>query len=82
MGTAGGLLRFQSNILAGSPNIILVLNADICGVSFQDLNFKVNVSYLTKILVKDLPIPDLIDELSKHKEAECVLLTTGFLFAL
>lgn len=55
LGTAGGLLRFQSNILAGNPNIILVLNADICG---------------------DLPIPDLIDELSKHKEAECVLLTT------
>uniref|UniRef100_A0A7E4VZB0 NTP_transferase domain-containing protein n=1 Tax=Panagrellus redivivus TaxID=6233 RepID=A0A7E4VZB0_PANRE len=31
LGTAGGLLKFESIILAGNPSAVFVLNADICG---------------------------------------------------
>ncbi|CAJ0578266.1 unnamed protein product, partial [Mesorhabditis spiculigera] len=56
MGTAGGVIYFRDQILAGSPDAVFLINADVCG---------------------DLPIPEMVDSLTKlSPQAKCLLLTT------
>ncbi|KAE9555290.1 hypothetical protein FO519_001541 [Halicephalobus sp. NKZ332] len=55
LGTAGGLIKFEHELLKGNPSSIFILNADICG---------------------DLPVSEMVKELSNQPQAQCLLLTT------
>lgn len=42
-GTAGGLVSFKKQILAGDPDAVFVINADVCGdLPIEDMGAKLD----------------------------------------